>query len=373
MGIGGSKSLNAATQLRKGAAGNLETALTQYINAVKPLVKNNVNANITNVLKTTAFKAANGNPTSNTLLNKVNKAITALVKNSAAGLSAAAKANEAKAAATTEAAAAKARADANAAAASLKMAAKKANQLNAILTEVFKDVNIGNANAVRAAYTIRRGKNKLNANILLNKSRARVNQRLRGIVIPPKYQAYWNILKPAGAPPPPPGGRSPRNQANLTTALQTLANSTARIANANNNASYAALSPANLQTLNGAIKNSVATITRINNTAFNAAIKTKANKIAAKLAILLAPGAPPPPGPAAQFNRAALNAALAAIVATATTDHGVAANNSAKTAVRNRAIAAIKTAARNAGIANSKINANASVMRNVAKIQALNP
>jgi len=204
MGIGGSKPLNAATQLRKSAEGNLKTTLTQYINAVKPLVKNNANANITNVLKTTAYKAANGSPTANMLLTKVNKAITALVKSSAVGLSAAAKANEAKATANTEAEAAKARANANAAAAALKVAVSKANKLNAILTKVFNGVNLANANAVRTAYTTKRGNNKLNANILLNKSRATAIQKLRKIVVPPKYQPYWNILKPVAAAPPPP-------------------------------------------------------------------------------------------------------------------------------------------------------------------------
>ena len=177
--------------------------------AVKPLVKNNANANITNVLKTTAYKAANGSPTANMLLNKVNQAITALVKSSAVGLSAAAKANEAKATANTEAEAAKAKANANAAVAALKVAVSKANKLNAILTKVFNGVNLANANAVRTAYTTKRGNNKLNANILLNKSRATAIQKLRKIVVPPKYQPYWNILKPVAAAPPPPAAAPP--------------------------------------------------------------------------------------------------------------------------------------------------------------------
>jgi hypothetical protein len=277
-----------AQNLRQGAAGNLKSALSQYINAVKPLVKNNVNANITNVLKSTAFKNANGVNTTNTLLNKVNKAITALVKNSASALSAAAKANVAKANANTAAAAAKANAEANAAAAALKVAVKKANQLNAILTRVFSGVNLTNENAVRTAYSTRRGNNKLNANIVLNKSRATAIQKLRKIMVPPKYQPYWNILKPAAAPPPP--------------AARALANI---LANTSNQALGLLNTNTALNALNTTLKNTATANGRLQNQNVQNAI----SRIAARKAAL-ASGAPPPPPPAAAINKSKAAAQL---------------------------------------------------------------
>ena len=244
--------------------GALKSALTQYINAVKAVVKNNATANIKNVLKSTAYKNAIGTNTSNMLLNKVNQAITAIVQQSAGALSAAAKAQEDKAAANTAAQAAAAKLKENAAAARLKKVAKNVYELNAILTNVFKGVNTTN-NARAAAYTAKRGNNKLNANIQLNaQQRARFS---KGGYAGKKnvYAPVWTLLKPSAPSPAPAPAPETFNRTQFKQSLNAIVaaaaaahgaapNNGAKI-KAKNNARAAITAAANLGVQAGAIPN----------------------------------------------------------------------------------------------------------------------
>lgn len=363
MGIGRSKPLDAAAQqamtLRTGAEGNLRSALTQYINAVKGLSNNaRTNDNVRKALNSTMFKKGGAN-TTNSLSKVLANSVAKIVQSSSAGLWAAAEAQASQQAAAKQAAANY-----------MKKAAKDVNELNKILNKVFEGVNRTKPANMAAAYSAKRGNNKLAANKALNAARRQGIGRLSRAV-PARYTNLWTALAPA-APPPTPGPLTQQQQANLNKALSNLSTAVGSVSgDPNNNASYSSFSPNNLKKLDGAIRNSIATVERINKGKFNANIKAKANKIAAKLAILIQQPAPPTGG--SELNRTALNAALAAIVAQATVNHGAASNNTAKANIKTRAKNAIRQAAKNAGIPNANINTNQSVSRNIAQINALNP
>jgi hypothetical protein len=392
------RNVNSATQqaanLRKGAEGALKSALTQYINAVKVAVKNNAAANISAILRNTNY-IVNGQP-SGKILNKVNMAITNLARSSAAGLSKAAQANNAKKAANTAAEAAKANAQSAAAAAAMKRAARSAKNLNAIFAEVFKGVNVNNANALAAAYGQKRlagvannnaRKAIVNANKALNGARGTqlkldAGSRFpRRVPIPSRYSGLWAALsggsalgpEPNGPNAVPPNEQPPEPQGNpaLNDALTQLKNAVSKVenANVNNNSKYA--SRTNTNNLNRAVTNALVAVNAINNTAGgsnrNKALKIKAalNRVKAAAAAGAAP--PAPPGAPGAINRSALNALLAS-----TNNATVGAMNI--TAVNNRKNA-IRTAANAVGITNLKGNATIRPVLNRlnAHKAALNP
>ena len=380
MGVGRSKPLNDAAQaaqdLRKGAEGNLRSALTQYINAVKGLENTaRSNADVRRVLNATMFKK-NGTNTTNSLSKVFANSVAKIVQSSSQGLWAAANAGAAQKAANNAAQNAAAKAAANAAAARLKKAAKNVKELNSILTNVFK--NSQNNNARAAAYTAARGNAQLlNANIALNRGRKNMLRR----PVAAKYNGVWNKLSAAASATPTvpvtPGGPAPT----LSQTLQNLKTVVNAVQNVN---AYAEPNTNARQALREAIANAKAALVNANKNNTNAegkAIRNKANAILEKLANLnlqaSGAGAPPPPGTAATaagaltaattaVNRAALNTLLRN-----TNNAAVGVMNNATVNAR---ITAIRQAATNAGVnANTNANTNAAIKRLNARKAALNP
>ncbi len=359
------KAANTAQNLRKGAEGNLRSALTQYINAVKALeTTTRTNNAVRGALNSTMFKR-NGSNTTNSLSKVLANSVAKIVQGSSEALWAAANAGAAKTAANTAAQEAAAQAKANAAAARLRKTASSVKELNAILTNVFKNNSgnpITNNNARAAAYKNKRGNNKVNANRKLNESRgSRLTMKGR-VPIPASYATLWAALTPAAPPPAPPAASNPA----LNAALAQLKNAVSSVenANVNNNDKYATRT--NINGLNTAITNALAAVNAVNATA-GGANRNKAMRIKAalnRIKTAAAAGAAPP-APAAPLNRATLNTLLAA-----TNNVAVDAMNEATV---NSRVSNIRNAAQAAGVNLGNANVNAALKRLNARKAALNP
>lgn len=201
-----SRSAQTAANIRNNTPqGKLKSALTQYINAVKKLQGNErTNNSVRGALNSTMF--TNKNVTTTNALSKViSNSVANIVKSSSAGLWAAVNANTARETARSAAEAAAAEKATENAAIRLKTAARNASNLNAILSNIFKNVeNSKRANAYKNKRLKGLTQNEAAALIANNTAK---NKLKRGrtarspLGYKNRYTNLWTQLTPAAAAP----------------------------------------------------------------------------------------------------------------------------------------------------------------------------